>query len=463
MLKYLATLTLVLGLLPFNSARAEHDWLYSVRPGDNVWDLCVKYTTKADCWLELGGYNSLDSDSYLPPGLIIRFPISWLKSVPTPVTISYFTGDVRYRLSADQETTAAQVGDKLPIGSVVVTGNKSIAGLLFGDGSIMQVESDSSVVLDSLSTPGGSGFVDSRIRLQSGAVKTRVPERQPKSRFQITTPAAIAAVRGTEFRVSAFADDSGGEAMTGEVFDGSVGVAGSGAGPTKSVEAGFGITAKKGQALADPKPLPATPEWAEIAQLQRPPIQASWQPVDEAAAYRLEILSIDDKQNTELLAVQTMAGNEFLDSQQSFIEGCFVLAVRAVDSEGLIGLANESQVCTRDKLAAPMVKQTSIKFNSESTEVPLDWQPVDGADSYRVEFSSTPDFKSLIEPIDVSDSVYVLPVTEATQGGFYYRVQAQGDDVVSSEFSAPRQAQLQDEPLKALAGWATFWVLLLAL
>ncbi len=465
MLKHLTALILMLNMLVAQQTVAEQAWLYSVRPGDNIWNLCQKYTTKSDCWLKLGEYNGMQLPDDLPPGIIIRFPIGWLKSIPEPVTLSFFSGDVTYQAAVDGSTESAQVGVKLPIGSVVTTGAESIAGLLFGDGSLMQVEPNSSVALDAMSMPGGSGFVDSRIRLQAGAVKTRVPERQPKSRFQITTPAAIAAVRGTEFRVTAYDDDTGTSAMTGEVFEGAVGVAGSSAAKAaKEVQAGFGIKAQKGKELAEPKPLPPTPQWAGVASLQEPPIVAQWQPVAAAASYRLEAYkAADDGSAGELLSVIGIEGTQFKDDTLAFGSGCFVLAVRAIDAEGLMGLANETQVCTRDKLATPVLKSRALNFNKDSEIVTLEWETVEVASHYLVQLSTSPEFDQVVASFDSAQSGLSVDITGDLKDGFYYRVQAQGDDVVYSEFSSLREVRRQDEPLKALSGWALFWVLLVAL
>jgi len=464
MRKHLVIVAVTVNLLLSFSVAAQQDWLYSVRPGDNIWNLCLKYTHKKDCWLTLGDYNAVEYPRQLPPGLIIRFPISWLREVPTPVTLLYFNGVVRYKTGSDSEWLPAQVGTQLPIGTEVTTAADSIVGLEFGDGSQMQVEPNSSVVLDALSLPGENGFVDSRVRLQSGAVKTRVPERQPKSRFQITTPAAIAAVRGTEFRVSAYDGDSGKSAMTGEVFNGVVAVAAGAKQSGKDVPAGYGIKAQQGAALADPKPLPPAPQWLANNPLQEPPITVSWQPLTHVDGYRVEISRVDASgKATELLAVMPVSEPQFVDAEKSFNQGCVQLAVRGIDREGLLGLASETQVCVRDKLATPEVGKRALNFNSQSNSVMLAWQPVIGASNYRVEISDGADFSKLIASYEAAQAEFSLPLDAVTQNGFYYRVQALAPDVVSSDYSPARAVTLQDEPLVALGIWSIFWVLMVAL
>ncbi len=55
--------------------------------------------------------------------------------------------------------------------------------------------------MDSLGSFDASGMVDTSVRLKKGRVENRVAPQKPDSRYRIITPAAVAAVRGTEFRV----------------------------------------------------------------------------------------------------------------------------------------------------------------------------------------------------------------------------------------------------------------------
>ena len=76
----------------------------------------------------------------------------------------------------------------------------------FADQSELQVLPNSEVVLDKLSHHKHTGMVDTRIRLNSGSVNTRVEKQGPDSHYEISTPAAITAVRGTAFRLSSDAE-----------------------------------------------------------------------------------------------------------------------------------------------------------------------------------------------------------------------------------------------------------------
>ena len=88
-------------------------------------------------------------------------------------------------------------------------------------------------------------MVDTRIRLNIGRVNTRVEKQQPDSHYEITTPAAITAVRGTDFRLST--DDE--QISRTEVTEGFVAVS---AGVfEKNLQHGYGIVAEKDKPLPE--------------------------------------------------------------------------------------------------------------------------------------------------------------------------------------------------------------------
>lgn len=73
----------------------------------------------------------------------------------------------------------------------------------FADGSVVTMQSNSTMKLDTLSIYSGGGMVDTKLRLQQGKVEVAAnPKHVPRNQLQIMTPSAVAAVRGSHFRVS---------------------------------------------------------------------------------------------------------------------------------------------------------------------------------------------------------------------------------------------------------------------
>ncbi len=80
-----AALLCALLLLP--GLAAAQDWNYRVRPGDTLWDLGGLYL-KADVpWQQLQQHNRIDNPYRLPPGGLLRFPVSWLRVEPAPARV----------------------------------------------------------------------------------------------------------------------------------------------------------------------------------------------------------------------------------------------------------------------------------------------------------------------------------------------------------------------------------------
>ncbi|MDW7601063.1 LysM peptidoglycan-binding domain-containing protein, partial [Stenotrophomonas maltophilia] len=70
------------------------DWNYRVRPGDTLWDLGGLYLKPSVRWQQLQQHNRIDNPYQLPPGQLLRFPISWLRTEPAPARVLSVRGKV---------------------------------------------------------------------------------------------------------------------------------------------------------------------------------------------------------------------------------------------------------------------------------------------------------------------------------------------------------------------------------
>src|SRR5688572_12946375 len=93
-------------------------------------------------------------------------------------------------------------GSTLTVGDRVFTGPNGLAKLTFFQGSEVDIEPDSEVMVQEMSQrPGGASTVG--IGQAVGGTISRVASLfNPASRFQITTPSAVAVVRGTEVQTT---------------------------------------------------------------------------------------------------------------------------------------------------------------------------------------------------------------------------------------------------------------------
>ncbi len=361
---FLFFLMLVSVLQPVNAA----DWQYTMRPGDTLWSVCKEYTKEPGCWQKLGPLNNIGRDRAIPPGTRIRIPANWLKVPAATATIVFVQGDVSFQRPDEMETPASE-GVELTIGSKLITGNGSVS-LSFADGSSMVLEPNSQLELDTLSNFELNGMVDSTVRLNRGTVKTRVIKREPRSHFRTITPSALAAARGTEYRVNVVSSEQQKQSTLVEVYEGLVDVGADKV--TFPVPATFGIVAKQGETLQEPVKLLDKPELIGFEEqqiiliddtrkrLSSPSIQ--WHEEPLAAGYQLNILADQQgKAKTEKLitSYRTEANTVTI---KDLAQGCYQLSLRAIDKLGLHGLAAQKRLCLTQQIALPpeVEEETSL-------------------------------------------------------------------------------------------------------
>jgi hypothetical protein len=235
-------------------------------------------------WRPLQQHNNISDPQQIPSGSRLKFPVAWLKHQPASAMVAQLQGEAHLISAADGSTRPLTNNTRLHTGDRIKTGGDCNLNIRFADGSELLVLADSEVIMDSLSAYGTTGMVDARIRLQGGRVDTRVkPGQGPGSRYHIITPAAVAAVRGTQFRVSADTDKP---VARSEVIKGKVDV--SGAGASLLVPANYGTIAEAGHPPQPPRELLPAPDLTRLpALLDRLPLQFKWESVENAGTNTL--------------------------------------------------------------------------------------------------------------------------------------------------------------------------------
>lgn len=314
--------------LPNLAAAEEEYWEYTFRPSDSIWKVAKKYTTTPNNWVKLREINAkhLTEDKKIRPGSRIVIPVSMLKLQPAPALVIALNGNVTLiRAKGNEEKPV--VGTKLFSGDSVLTKEAQSLRMQFADQSELQVLANSKVVLDKLSYHKQSGMVDTQVRLNTGSVNTWVEKQLPDSRYEITTPSAITAVRGTVFRISA----DGNQLSRTEVTEGLVAVM---AGDMeKGVEHGYGLLAEKDKPLPDPVELLPPTELSDNQFADKSELHVSWEALEGAKNYRYQ-LATDEKFN-KIIVDETTTSNEI--NMDDLPVGKYYLMVRGIDKFTLEG------------------------------------------------------------------------------------------------------------------------------
>jgi len=118
-----------------------------------------------------------------------------------PSTISSLSGEVLVQKQGSTTWVQAVAGMKLEVGDQLKTGGNGTAVLLFFEDSTMEVQPDTEILINELSL-SGTGSTTIGLKQLVGNTVNRVQKLvDSESKYEVETPAASAAVRGTIFRL----------------------------------------------------------------------------------------------------------------------------------------------------------------------------------------------------------------------------------------------------------------------
>lgn len=385
------------------------DWVYRVRPGDNLWDLASAHLKAGVPWSRLQAYNRVPHPKHLPPGQRLRFPVEWLRVQPERVRVVAVRGAVRIAMDGRAPARAGTVDMRIATNGWIETGEDASATVEFADGSRLLLAGRSRVVFDRLSSFGRTGMVDSEVRLQRGRATHRVaPQNGPAARYEVSTPSATSSVRGTRFRV---AYEDGRE--TTEVVEGQVGVDGESG--SAELRAGYGSRNDGSVRARALLPAPDLPAMA----FDSLPIVLEWPSVAGANGYQIDAVRADapEVQLFETTASSPKVGIGTLPP------GRHLIRVRAVDADGIAGLDASLPIEVPEGPAPPL---TIRPANAEVSYLPkprFEWSRSEGAEGAHIQIARDASMGELVQEID-SASTRARPTVPLSPGTYWWRVAA---------------------------------------
>ena len=406
------------------------EWLYTVRPGDTLWRLSETYLTDINYWRQLKARNAIADPENLPPGLRLRIPIAWLRLQPAPVRVTAVSGTAvaLTKRGGQPVPMALTVGMELGAGDTIETGADGSVGLEFADGSQLLLANDSRLVCDTLSVTGGTAFVDTRLRLVNGRADVRARgEEQAIIRYEISTPAAISAVRGTVFRVGV--QDAGNAART-EVLKGEVAV--TARRRTLTLAEGFGTVIDKGQPPPPPRKLLPAPDLGAMSDvIERVPVRLRFAPLAYADGYRLEVAT--NPSFTPVIVERTATAAEF--SGFDLPDGTYAVRVRAIDALGLEGFDANKRVVVNARPEPPLPLDPPANGSVPGGKPALRWTEPDEAKAYHLQIAAEgAESRPLVEVAAVDGGGFAVE-RELPPGRYRWRVATIGRDGDEGPFS----------------------------
>jgi hypothetical protein len=252
---------------------------YTARKGDNLYNLGRFYLVHLGDYRVVQKLNKVSNPYRLRIGTKLAIPRSLLRSDLLQARVVSFRG------SATIDGKAAILGATVGEGGLIRTGPNASISVVLADGSTVTLPSQSLVRVERLRRFHLTNELDRLFKLEDGRSETHVtPRTNGRDRFEMRTPISVAAVRGTDFRVSLL--DSG-RTSTAEVLDGHVDFAGIGA--EVMLDPGTGARFAADGAIG-PIPLLPPPDILDPAQIQsEPDLAFHIAPLPGAAHYRMQI------------------------------------------------------------------------------------------------------------------------------------------------------------------------------
>ncbi len=392
------------------SVSTLQQFVYRTEAHDTLIGLSRRLLLDPRRWVQLQQLNHILDPVHMPRALALLIPYDWLKTTPEWATVVAVSGTVQ------NGALPLLRGAQLSPGSVVVTGADGSATLALADGSTLTLQPSSVLRLDRMAhVTGVPSAHDAQLKLDSGRVETHAQPQRDVGRFEISTPVAVTAVRGTRFRDSFDTADAKARA---ETLEGNVHVAvGENAVP---VPAGFGTRAEAGAKPLTPVPLLPPPDLASVPNANsESQLQVRFGSLTGAAAYRVQLSR--DEQFQAIVAERVSPTNAVAFA--GLADGDYWLRARGIDGLGIEG--NDAVTGIRQHYLPPPPRAigpgASTRVNGSRTR--LEWASSGVDTRYRLQVAREESFASpLVERSDLLATTFELQ--NLSPGQYFWRMSA---------------------------------------
>ncbi len=423
-------LCVLLSCASFGQNAASPEYIYRARAGDTLIGFAQRALVNPARWRELQQRNRITNPQRIPIGTAIRIPQDWLRQSVVTAEVLQTVGTAQF------DGRALARGELLGEGAIVTTGADGFVTLRFADGGLLILQANSRLVVQRLRRYDGIRQHDTQVRLESGRANSQVTPNPAVGRFEIATPVAVSAVRGTEFRTQFDAERT----LAGaEVTEGTVAVAGR---SEVAVPAGFGTTTDASGTPAPPVRLLPAPVLDPIADpWTRRELLVAVQPVSGAVEYRVQLAR--DAQLREVVA--QASGREPQVRLPGVSDGEYWLRVNAVDERALLGYDSVQRVRVALLPEPPVLAEPGADSKLSGEQADLVWEATDVASNFRLQLASDAAFANIVREVSVVGAGRHRAEALAA-GRYFWRVATVRGDGAPGEWSVPRGFDLKALP-----------------
>ncbi len=404
---------------------------------DTLSHICQKYLDDASQWRRIAKLNNLSNPHLIFPGQVLKFPVEILKGTPVDGIVTFVKGDVAFREKESDPWHVLHLGDHVNEGSALRTGVESALEISFEDGATFLMRADTTLILKTAQK--GPAHLMRRLYLKSGRVISKIKAATGRaSRFEVHTPSAIAAARGTEYRVSVDPENS----TRAEVLGGGVEVAASA--KKVMVNEGEGTLVKQGAPPAQPAKLLPPPAPVGLAPLYRTaPLQFRFEKVEGASSYR--VMLTRDPEAKDIVREKLMKPDESLDII-GVDDGMYYLRSLSIDANGLEGALSEpKEVKVRLNPLPPFIEAPLQGARLRTRTVEARWLKVKDAVRYHLQVAEDSEFLRIVaDKADIEDTL--LKSGELDYKPYYLRMSSIAQDGYEGVWTVTQEFEIVPPP-----------------
>ena len=411
--KYLKVILFVLSLYSIGLSAAPKYWFYTLADHDTLWGITFKYS-HIRYWQGLQKLNNITNPRKIPTGTKIKIPLAWLNLKNVQVNVVAIQGQPIMKVN--DKIAVLRKGDSLKKGDMLITQEKENVLLEFVDNSKVLVKENTEIKVNQLLAYSTTGIADSRITLNKGSIDNFVNPRKSKegTYYEVTTPSAVLAARGTQYRISISADQ---ETSRSEVLKGVVNAKGSGT--ELSIPDGMGTVIKQGEPPSPPTKLLVAPDLSTMPTLVKSvPMQLNFTALERAVSYQIEI-SPDNK----FIELAYSGTSEWpIVDGVNLADGHYYIRVRGTDSLGLQGYnaIHNFEVNTQPSLI-PILSTPIANSVVRGSSILFRWSEVQGISHYHLQLAIDSNFTTIFfQQKDTTKTELNIYNLEA--GDYFWRV-----------------------------------------
>lgn len=398
----------------------------TVVQGDCLISICERYLESPGQWRNIARINKLKNPDLIYPGQVLLFPAKLLKGVPIDGTVKFLRGNASVQVKGVDEWRTILLNDRIQEGSIVKTGKESSLDVAFEDGAYWTQRSDT--VLGVTHARKKGDFYFHKLFLGSGKAIMNIKRATGReSRFEIDTPSAVCAARGTEFRTSVDTD----EITRSEVLEGIIDV--EAVHRFVTVKEGEGTIVKKGEPPQAPKKLLQPPQIVDRKTIyKRMPFELALEGIEGAVSYR--IITAKDRGMREVLNEQVMKpGDRVIVAELE--DGTYYLQTQSMDNEGLEGLSSAAFEITVRVNPVPPFIQTPMDGGEYRERIHhSEWLKVKDAAAYHLQIAKDNEFSMIVQDrTDIHETEFKTEALEYRE--YYFRVSSIAGDRYEGEWS----------------------------